>query len=110
MGEGLECQKCHSPTLIKPLDKDKPEDLRYINAHRLEALGNADTTMIDPSKKHRSDLCQKCQKLGRCCSENGVFLAAKPVRSGISNWTCPPITLDYFPTPKKTISSDSDSD
>jgi hypothetical protein len=108
--EGLKCQNCNSPTLIKSLDKDKLEDLCYINAHRLEALENADTTMINPSKEHRSDLCKKCQTLGKCCFGNGALSVAKPVRSGISNWTCPPITPDYFPTPKKTISSDSDSD
>jgi hypothetical protein len=41
--------------LIKSLDKDKPEDSSYIRAHRLEALANADTSLINPNKEHRSD-------------------------------------------------------
>jgi hypothetical protein len=108
--EGLRYQNCNSPTLIKSLDENKPEDLDYIRAHRLKRLENADTSMINPSKEHRSDLCQKCQALGRCCFGNGTFSLARTAQSGTSTWSCPNITPDVFPTPKKTISSDSESD
>ncbi len=110
VAEGLRCKNCNSPTLIKSLDKDKPEDVSYIRAHRLEALENANTSRIDSSKEHRSDLCEKCQAMGKCCSGKGIFIVARPVRSIASKWACPQITPDHFPTPKKTISSDSESD
>jgi hypothetical protein len=100
---GLKCMKCDSATLTKSLDGDKLEDLIYIRAHRLETLNNADKSITDQSREHRSHLCQKCQVMGRCCSGKGTFFMAKLVRSSKSNWTSPKMTPNVFSTPKKTL-------
>ncbi|CAF2965743.1 unnamed protein product [Rotaria sp. Silwood2] len=82
----------------------------YIFAHRLELLENADGNMVDPSKEHRSDLCARCQALGKSCTGKGNFIKVKPARSLADAWAHPDIAKDVFPTPKRTISSDSESD
>jgi DNA-directed RNA polymerase subunit RPC12/RpoP len=70
VAEGLQCDKCKSSTLVRPLDQRNYQDREFIRAHRLEDLDNIDDeNYIDPTKEHRQDLCEKCLRLGRPCRE-----------------------------------------
>lgn len=68
--EGLQCDKCKSSTLVRPLDQRNYQDREFIRAHHLEDLDNVDDeNYIDPTKEHQQDLCEKCLRLGRPCRE-----------------------------------------
>ncbi len=70
VAEGLQCEKCKSSKLVRPLDQRNYQDREFIRAHRLEDLENRDNeNYIDPTKEHRQDLCEKCLQLGRPCRE-----------------------------------------
>jgi DNA-directed RNA polymerase subunit RPC12/RpoP len=60
VAEGLQCDKCKSSTLVRPLDQRNSQDREFIRAHRLEDLDNIDDeNYIDPAKEHRQDLCRE---------------------------------------------------
>lgn len=68
--EGLQCDKCKSSKLVRPLDQRNYQDREFIRAHRLNSLDDVDNeSHIDPNKEHRQDLCEKCQRFGRSCRE-----------------------------------------
>lgn len=69
--QGRRCRNCSSSTLVRPMDPRNYADRQYIQAHRRESLCDLedDEINIDPSREHRQDLCEKCQRLGRPCRE-----------------------------------------
>jgi DNA-directed RNA polymerase subunit RPC12/RpoP len=87
VAQGLQCRKCSSSTLVRPLDQRNYLDRKFIRAHRLEDLNNVyDENHIDPSKEHRQDLCEKCLILGRPCRESAGQESADQESVLKSNW------------------------